>query len=487
MHLEQRNLRNSSQAYDNKLLSKFGKPETPPRTLSMGSVDASPTSSQPFYPSGNYPPHPLKSSSISDGSVSASPDFSFRKDSFSRRFAGSPQSRPNSPGLITSASGGSSFMEYRSPTWDVSTPSSATDSEQQQQQQQQQQQRRFGSSQQPSLRHQRSRRSGSGPVTKVDESAASAVGRGPFASHTTNTTNTTTKTGRGLKHTFNTQHNTPNTCNTHNTSSEYVSRPKRGSYDQSGYADSDSGGLSACEETGATALRQLQLEDRTPLLSSLDHSLPSSYYFSSSSASNSRFSVASDSRLGMKRRASSPPPEAPHDDKPPALLVGNNSSELYQRNTTSSTAHLSANRSSPQNRFAPAHGSVSSASSSGLRNGSYASSNGLSVGSSITSISSHDRLSPGGISPSSEQHQSGRDSPYVTSLPLNSTSQDSLPRSQQRPPPESKSTAAIARKMSGQPSAPPKHSGAPKIQAHVHICECCPKKPKKFDTLQELK
>lgn len=382
-------------------------------------------------------------------------------------------------------------MDYRSPTWDVSTPSSATDPEQQQQQQQ----RRFGSSQQPSLRHQRSRRSGSGPVGHADESAVggSAVGRGPFGNHSNNTT--CMHPGRSGIHTFNTPHtphtphtpNTPNTHNTHNTSSEYASRPKRGSYDQSAYADTDLGGLSASEETGATALRQLHLEDRTPLLSSLDHS--SYHYFSSSSASNSHSSVvsASDSRLGMKRPASSPPPEAPHDDKPPSLLVGNNGSELYHRNTTSSTAHLSANRSSPQNRFAPAHGSVSSASSSGLRNGSYASSNGLSVGSSITSIASHDRLSPGGISPSSEQHQSGRDSPYVTTLPLNSSSQDSLPRSQQRPPPESKSTAAIARKMSGQPSAPPKHSGAPKIQAHVHICECCPKKPKKFDTLQELK
>lgn len=365
-------------------------------------------------------------------------------------------------------------MDFRSPTWDGSTPSSATDPEPQQQQ------RRFGSSQQSSLREQRSRRSGSGSGTlgRVDESAAGTAEGGPFGKNTANSTSKAVT----VKHTFNTH-------NTRNTSSEYAIRPKRGSYDQSGYPDADSGGLSASEETGASALRQLHLEDRTPLL---DHSLPSSYYYSSSSASLSRSAAAaaaSDSRSGMKRRASSPPPEAPHDDKAPSLLVGNTGTELYQRNTTSSTAHLSANRSSPQNRFAPTHGSVSSASSSGLRNGSYASSNGLSVGSSITSISSHDRLSPGGISPSSEQHQSGRDSPYVTTLPLNSSPQGSLPRSQQRPPStsESKSTAAIARKMSGQPSAPPKHSGAPKIQAHVHICECCPKKPKKFDTLQELK
>lgn len=436
---------------------------------------------------------------MSDGSVSASPDFPFRKESIPSRFGGSPQSRPISPGLITSATSAKHFMDYRSPIWDGSTPSSATDSEQQQ--------RRFISP--PALGQERSRRSGSGPslLSNVDESAA-----GTFAGGTSNTGSSTRSTRSTTTHHH--HHHPTHSGMTANpfrnaahsqSSSEYSGsglsgRLKRGSYDQSrsGYADVDAGagglneiGISGSsitdfpmEETGASALRQLHLEDRPPP-SSLD-SLPSSssYYFPSTSNS---LSSAADSRLGMKRKASSPPPEAPQDDKTPSLLVGNPSSEHYQRNTTSSTAHLSANRSSPQNLFAPAHSSVSSVSSSGLRNGSYASSNGLSVGSSITSISSHDRLSPGGISPSSEQQHSGRDSPYVSSLPLNSSPQDSLSRSQQRPPPESKSTAVIARKMSGQPSAQPKHSGAPKIQAHVHICECCPKKPKKFDTLLELK
>lgn len=439
---------------------------------------------------------------MSDGSVSASPDFPFRKESFPSRFGGSPQSRPISPGLITSATSAKHYMDYHSPTWDGSTPSSATDSEHQH--------RRLGS--QPVLRHERSRRSGSGPtmLANVDESAAgSFVGVGVGGtSNTGSSTRSTTHHPHANHHptpsgmTANAFRNAANSTAASNqtgstASCEYASRHKRGSFDQSrsGYLDVDAAGLNEIgisgssitdfpmEETGASALalRQLHLEDPPPL-SSLDSVSSSSYYFASTSNS---LSSTADSRLGMKRRASSPPPEASHDDKTPSLVVGNPSSEHYQRNTTSSTAHLSANRSSPQNRFAP--GSVSSASSSGLRSGSYASSNGLSVGSSITSISSHDRLSPGGISPSSEQQHSGRDSPYVSSLPLNSSSQDSLSRSQQRPPPESKSTAVIARKMSGQPSAPPKHSGAPKIQAHVHICECCPKKPKKFDTLQELK
>lgn len=438
-YLERQNLENSSHAYDNKLLSKIGKPTTPPRTLTANSVDASPTSTQPFFPTGAQS-HPLKSLSVSEASTKPSPDFPFRKDSLPSRFGDSPQSRPISPGLISAAASAKSYMDYRSPTMESSTPSSATDSESQQ--------RRFSTH---ALRHQRSRRSGSGPsISMMDESAT-----GSFP-------------------------NKPNTANI-NTSSEYISRYRRGSCDQPMLSEPDSASISgfSVEETGntAAALRHLRLEDRTPL-SSLDSSVPSSYYFSSTNSS------ASDSRLGMKRRASSPPPEAAHDDKAPSHLAGN-SSELYQRNTTSSTAHLSANRSSPQNRFAPTHGSVSSTSSTGFRNGSYASSNGLSVGSSITSISSHDRLSPGGISPSSDQQHNGRDSPYVTSLSMNQSPQHSLSRPQQHSS-ETKSSAAIARKMStGNPA--PRKQNAPNIQPHAHICECCPKKPKKFDTLQELR
>lgn len=465
-HLEQRNLQNSSQAYDNKLLSKIGRPETPPRSLSIGSIEGSPTSSQAFYQIPK-PPHRLKCSSTLDEAMCASPDLPFRKDSFPSRFGSSPQSRPQSrpisPGLITSATIGKQFMDWRSPTWDCgSTPSSAIEWEQHQ--------RRPGSSPHP-LRHHRSRRSGSGPIlSSLDESAHHPA-------------------------------NLSNPYNTSNTGNDCSNRYKRGSYDQSVITESDpavSGNISdyPVEETGASAFRRLHLDDHTPH-SSLE-SFSSSYYLPSLFNSHSS---STESRMGVKKRkAGSPPPGGPHDDKP-LLLVGGDCSDYHNRSTTSSTAQLSANQSSPQNLFAPSHGSISSASSSGLRNGSYASSNGLSLGSSITSISSHDHLSPGGLSPgcispsSEQQHQHqqqqqqqqqqiGRDSPYVSTLSLNPGPPDSLSRAQQRPQAETQSTAAIARKMSG-PAAPQKHSTAPKIQNH--ICECCPKKPKKFDTLQELK
>lgn len=455
MHLEQRNLQNSSQAYDNKLLSKIGRPETPPRSLSIGSIEGSPTSSQAFYQSVK-PPHRLKCSSTPDESMCASPDLPFTKDLFHSRFGSSPQSRPQSrpisPGLITSTTGGKQFTDWRSPTWDCdSTPSSAIEWEQYQ--------RRPGSFSHP-LRHQRSRRSGSGPMlSSLDESAPSSF---PCGNHPANSSYP---------------------YNTSNTGNDCSNRYKRGSYDQSMITESDpgvSGNLSEypVEETSASALRRLHLDDHTPH-SSLE-SFTSSYYLPSLFNSHSS---STESRMGVKKRkARSPPPGGPHDDKP-SLLGGGDCSDYHNRSTTSS--QVSANQSSPQNLFAPSHGSISSASSSGLRNGSYASSNGLSLGSSITSISSHDHLSPGGLSPSSEQQQqSGRNSPYVSTLSLNPGPQDSLSRAQQRPQPESQSTAAIARKMSG-PAAPQKHSTAPKIQNH--ICECCPKKPKKFDTLQELK
>ncbi len=376
-----------------------------------------------FYQGGKYP-HKLKSSSLSDGPMSAPAEPYFKKEPTLSRLGDSPRSRAVSPGLISSAASAKNYMDYRSPPSDNMTPSSAVDSDQQ---------ARFftnasgySSSRGSFNRPRRESLSGSGSVfSNFDESAA-----GSFNSIT----------------------------------SEYASRAKRSSHDQSMmFAEPDSAAEFPMEETGA--LRQLHLEDRPP------PSLETPYYYS----------LSADARSGMslKRRASSPPPEAAHDDK--ALHSAGSGSELYQR----STAHLTATRGSPINRFAPIQqGSISSTSSSGLRNGSYASSGGLSVGgSSISSNSTHE---PGGLSPASDQHNT-RDLQHNNSLPMTSSPRDSLSRSHQRTSSDTKSAAAIARKMSSENSGPRKLHNAPGLQAHVHICECCPKKPKKFDTLDELK
>lgn len=325
----------SSQAYDNKLLSKLGKPETPPAST-RGSVDAaSPTSNFSFYQSGRHP-LPLKSLSISEGSRGQVPDSPFKKGSPFSGYGGSPRSKPMSPSLVSSAASAKSYMDFRSPTStiDSSVPPSAVDPFPPQQ-------RHYSS---PSItRHHHSQRAGSESVfSNWDESSI----KSEHAS------------GAGMA--------------------------KRGSRDQSALSELDSStGDFAMEEPGAsntttTALRQLHLDDQTSHSASDQAIGP--YKSSSSTASDSRTS-------GMKRGASSPPPEASRGDKVPLHSVG-----------ASSASHLTANnRQSPINPYAQPHGSFSSASSTGFRNGSYASSTGLSAGaSSMTSISSHERLSPAG-------------------------------------------------------------------------------------------
>ena len=374
-NLEKRNLENSSQAYDQQLLSKIGKPKTPPRSSTLGSIDASPTSRSSRY-QDKHRQH-TQSRAASGRSQSISSDIAIKPEpSFNDRWMNSPQSAVVSPGLVSYAASAKSYMEYRNPSLDSSAPSSAFDSDQ--------------------FAHvrQSSGRSGSDGSVRMSMSFDDAA-----------------------------------------------SPPKRESYDQSVFADPDSD--FPMEETGG--MRQLHLDDRTP--PSMDVHSPSS-------------------RSGTKRKALSPPPrEAQHDDK---ATVGG-SSELNPRRTS---GHLSANRLQPE------HASFSSTSSSGLRNGSFASSAGFSApGSSYTSFSSHERLSPAGISPSADLHDT---------LTLDPSLQASSPQSHQLTAPENKSAAAIARKMPSDTAGRGKQYNMPKMQANYHMCECCPKKPKKFDTLEEL-
>lgn len=287
--------------------------------------------------------------------------------------------------------------------------------------------------------------------------------------------------------------------------------------------DFDAGFPMSMEETGG-GLRQLHLDDRnrdrdrdrerdrTPGTSTSTNTVratppvttPNGHGHSQNqnhpSQSHILHTLSHSRSQGMKRRrASSPPREAlllllQHPAPAPLQIGSGTGSELYQRRTSGPGHHhlqLSAiNRASPVLRHHPHHASVSSASSAGLPNSSYASSAGLSVGgsSSITSLSSQDRLSPRGISPSSEHYHDDRDSPYVHSRSLdpNLRNGSSLPQ-HHRSIPENFSAAAIARKMSNDNAGRSKQQNAPKLRADVHICSCCPKKPKKFDTLEDLR
>ena len=401
--LERRNLQNSSHAYDKQLLSKIGRPKTPPWSSSMGSIDPSSPVSQGVYQQPSKHPIQLKQMSLSDRSMSASSDSPFKVGSpFGSKWADSPQSTAVSPGLILSAASAKSFMDYRSPTYEGSNGPFSSDNR-------------------------------SNPFARIRHPGQRAESDG-FIS-----------------------------AGGFDDGASVASRSKRGgSYDQSIFSEPDLDLDFPSEETGG--MRHLHLDDRMP--PSIDVQSP-------------------DSRSGMKRRASSPLREAAHDDKASLQIVGGTSSDLYQRRTS---GHLSTSRASPNNRYHPTHGSVSSTSSGGLQNGSYASSTGLSVGgSSITSISSHDRLSPSGISPLSDYHE-GRDSPYVNSNSLDESPRSSISRPHQHITADLKSTAAIARKMSSDNTRPGNSltNNGPKLQSNMHICDCCPKKPKKFDTAEEL-
>lgn len=166
---------------------------------------------------------------------------------------------------------------------------------------------------------------------------------------------------------------------------------------------------------------------------------------------------------GIKRRASSPPQDAIRDER---------ASSIHRRSIQSLT-----NRNSPATRYPASHGSISSNSSAGHRN-SYASSWNLSVASSVTSFGLGERLSPSALSPSGET-DFGPVSPYAASRSLNRSSppRSSLP----------KPSTSHQRKLSDDNGTMSSNSvpNVAKMQP-FYVCECCPKKPKKFDSKEEL-
>ena len=174
---------------------------------------------------------------------------------------------------------------------------------------------------------------------------------------------------------------------------------------------------------------------------------------------------------GQKRRASSP-----LGDDGPTLHHMSSAGELYMQ----SRRRESASRTSPTPRYQSLPGSMSST-SSGFRSHSYASTPSL-AGSSLPSMNSHGRPSPpGGLSPVPTD---GSESPYVTSLSLNPSPRGSISRTNHGRALSDTRPLMTSRKLSD--SNINSKQGGPKMQAGF-ICECCPKKPKKFDTQEELK
>jgi hypothetical protein len=182
---------------------------------------------------------------------------------------------------------------------------------------------------------------------------------------------------------------------------------------------------------------------------------------------------------GSKRRASSP-----QRDREDRLSISSapGPNEIYHRRSMQQLP----NRNSPVSRFHPSHSSVSSASSMGPRHGSLGSSLGLSsVPSSATSYASG-RLSPGALSPATEP-----DARYNGGTPYGATTKAVIPTSplmrHQRTTSES-TQGGTSRKLSTstERSAHSRNGSLSQLQG-MFICECCPKKPRKFESEEDLR
>ncbi|KAK8086782.1 hypothetical protein PG994_001756 [Apiospora phragmitis] len=166
-------------------------------------------------------------------------------------------------------------------------------------------------------------------------------------------------------------------------------------------------------------------------------------------------------RVGLKRRASSPP----GDDMMQGLP---SSGELLRRREGGS-------RQSPTPRLtAIPQGSISSVSSVG-RSGSYASNVSLTA-TSITSGNSFGRVSPNGLSPVDGVCHS----PFSTPISLTHSPQSSISRIPHHRNLSDNRPLASPRKLSDVSK-----TTMSRIQGFF-MCECCPKKPKKFETAEEL-
>lgn len=232
------------------------------------------------------------------------------------------------------------------------------------------------------------------------------------------------------------------------------SRSNRGSYDQTMFPDIEGDFTTTTDEYSGLSLR---LREPTPPL------------------------YVNAPRPGIKRRASSPPRDpAVHDRL--MLHTNTSSGELGRRK---SSTHLFMNGLPPA-AYIPSRDSLSASSSSSLRTHGSFSSTALSLaGTSLTSVS-YDRPSPGGLSPTHDL-DSLQEKPPVNIGSPGALAGLSITRSPQAPPGplESKPTNGT-RKIPMQNALRAAKAAGSKIGG-LYICDCCLKKPKKFDSPEELR
>ncbi|KAF2280602.1 uncharacterized protein EI97DRAFT_368244 [Westerdykella ornata] len=202
-----------------------------------------------------------------------------------------------------------------------------------------------------------------------------------------------------------------------------------------------------------TAIRDLNIRDRSPAA------------FEDPSSAN---------KAGQKRRASSPPVSESMSEN---RTAGVTSAELFHRR---SIPRLNERHSPMVSRFPVPQGPASAASSLSQYNSSFASSFAFSGASSMTSYNGDQRHSPGALSPLAEA-ESGSLSPYTASRPGDSSWRGSISRPHQRPLHD-----YDHRKMSTDSVFHSRHSSVCGNMSGPYQCDCCPKKPRKFETEAEL-
>lgn len=185
---------------------------------------------------------------------------------------------------------------------------------------------------------------------------------------------------------------------------------------------------------------------------------------------------------GQKRRASSPP----GGDDPPPLYTMTSSEHLRRREGASRGSPAPRLSSHPQDAVSPI--------SSSVRAGSYCSNLTLSATSmagTSMSLSGQDRRSPrdgfsptGGLSPSDTNANSPSTctSPYIASIPLTISPRSSVIR----PSPTRRDAPPTVTSPSRRMPDTTKPIGLLK-RSDFFMCECCPKKPKKFESQEQLR
>lgn len=184
------------------------------------------------------------------------------------------------------------------------------------------------------------------------------------------------------------------------------------------------------------------------------------------------------SAAGQKRRASSPLVD--DTPQPQTLHPTNSMSDLRRRRESA------ASRVSPApSRQHSLHGSVSST-ASGPRSNSFSAPMLAPSNSSLTpvDISYGNHLSPGGLSSGGISPRTvDGPSPFATAFTVNGVYEQRPVISVEPPAPEVRPIAAAKRPIE---SLSQSKSGVLKVQSGF-VCDCCPKKPKKFETEEALK